>query len=47
MFVSKWQLVAMLASLGETATVADLEAHAENLFHEPVTIVVYDDAEPA
>ena len=43
MFVSKWQLVAMLESLGPEATVADLEGHAEALFGEPVTIAVYED----
>lgn len=43
MFVAQWQLDAMLKSFGPEATVADLEAHAEDLFHEPVTITVYED----
>lgn len=43
MFVTRWQLLAMMSELGESATVADLEAFAENLFHEPVEIVLYDE----
>lgn len=42
MFVAGWQLAAMLAEFGPEATVEDLEAFAENLFHEPVKIVVYE-----
>lgn len=42
MFVARWQLAAMLADFGPEATIEDLERFAENLFHEPVKIVVVE-----